>query len=210
MDTPTLQTSATFFGIALVLAVTPGPDNLFVLMESATHGRKTGMSVVMGLCTGLVVHTVLVTLGLAAVFAASPAAFNVLKFVGSGYLVYLAWQALRAPAASPLAHERVKPTLMRSYVKGIVLNLTNPKVVIFFLAFLPQFVQPGSGPVALQILYLGLVFIVAILLAFSLINYFATLVGERLLGSARGQRVLNSCAGLVFVGLALRLALSDR
>jgi threonine/homoserine/homoserine lactone efflux protein len=105
---PSIQTNLVFLGAALLLAFAPGPDNLFVLIQSASQGRKAGIFVVLGLCTGLVVHTTAVALGLAAVFAASAAAFTVLKFVGAAYLAYLAWQAYRAPATLQTIEQRTR------------------------------------------------------------------------------------------------------
>ncbi len=107
---PTLQTSLAFFTVALLLALAPGPDNLFVLMQSATGGRRAGFAVVTGLMLGVLVHTVAVALGLAALFAASTAAFTVLKLLGAAYLLYLAWGAWRAPAALAAATTRHPPS----------------------------------------------------------------------------------------------------
>ena len=200
---------------AVVLALTPGPDNIFVLLQSAQRGWRAGMAVVVGLCAGLVVHTAAVALGLAAVFAASAVAFTVLKFCGAAYLAYLAWQALRAPAAvasevptdAPVAQA---PSLGRMVGRGVVMNLTNPKVLVFFLAFLPQFADPARGGVALQLMVLGVVFMVATLLVFGAIACFSGVFGTLLQRSARAQTVLNRVAGLVFLGLAVRLATVDR
>ena len=205
-----LDTLIAFFGIAVLLALTPGPDNLFVLMQSAIWGRKAGMLVVFGLCTGLLVHTAAVAVGLAAVFAASPVAFTVLKLAGAAYLAYLAWQILRAPVGGETgaAPAPMKPGAL--YRRGIVMNLTNPKVVIFFLAFLPQFVSPDRGPVAPQIMVLGFVFILATLLVFGSIAWFSGAFGRVLMRSARMQRAVNWFAGSVFLALAGRLALSQR
>ena len=212
---PTLQTLIAFFGVAVVLALTPGPDNIFVLLQSAQRGWRAGMAVVVGLCAGLVVHTAAVALGLAAVFAASAVAFTVLKFCGAAYLAYLAWQALRAPAAvasevptdAPVAQA---PSLGRMVGRGVVMNLTNPKVLVFFLAFLPQFADPARGGVALQLMVLGVVFMVATLLVFGAIACVSGVFGTLLQRSARAQTVLNRVAGLVFLGLAVRLATVDR
>ncbi|MEJ2802808.1 LysE family translocator [Comamonadaceae bacterium PP-2] len=219
----TLQTALAFFTASLLLSATPGPDNLFVLMQSATAGRRAGLSVVLGLCTGLLVHTSAVALGLAALFAASALAFTLLKIAGSAYLLYLAWGAWHAPAQDLDAVDRPADGTARRgwsswlaapmYRRGVVMNLTNPKVVFFFLAFLPQFVQPGApgtGPVALQIVCLGALFILATLLAFGAVVFFAAALRERLLRSARAQRWLNRAAALVFAGLAARLALAQR
>ena len=212
---PTLETLIAFFGVAVLLALTPGPDNIFVLLQSAQRGWRAGMAVVLGLCAGLVVHTAAVALGLAAVFAASAVAFTVLKFCGAAYLAYLAWGALRAPAAVASQGDAPAPaaspvSLWRMVGRGMVMNLTNPKVLVFFLAFLPQFADPARGGVALQLMVLGIVFMVATLLVFGAIACFSGVFGTLLQRSARAQTVLNRVAGLVFLGLAVRLATVDR
>ena len=212
---PSLETLITFFGVSLLLGLTPGPDNLFVLVQSAQRGWRAGMAVVLGLCAGLVVHTAAVALGLAAVFAASAMAFTALKWCGAAYLAYLAWQALRAPAAlaceaAPTAAVASGPSGRRMVARGAVMSLTNPKVLVFFLAFLPQFADPARGPVALQLMVLGAVFILATLLVFGAIACFTGAFGALLQRSVRAQTVLNRVAGLVFLGLAVRLATAER
>jgi len=216
---PALDTAFSFFGIAVLLALAPGPDNVFVLMQSATHGRQAGLFVVLGLCTGLIGHTLAVAIGLAAIFATSATAFTLLKLLGAAYLLYLAWGAWQAApmqnvekpgdeprnVAAPTA-----PRLTALYRRGIILNLTNPKVSLFFLAFLPQFVTLTHGSPTLQIISLGALFMLATLLVFGSIAFFSGLFGERLQNSPRAQRHLNRCASLIFIALALRLALSQR
>ncbi|MFZ6847250.1 LysE family translocator [Undibacterium sp. RuRC25W] len=204
------QTALTFFGISLVLGLSPGPDNVFVLMQSATQGRKAGMLVVLGLCTGLVVHTVAIAFGLAAIFAASALAFLVLKVLGAAYLAYLAWGAFWAPVS---AETNINANTLRPrqlYLRGVIMNLTNPKVVFFFLAFLPQFVSAERGSVGLQFIALGAIFIAATIITFGSISYFAATAGQKLRGSATAQRWMNRAAAFVFAGLALKLALSQR
>lgn len=205
-----LQTAITFLGVSLLLGISPGPDNVFVMLQSATHGRRAGGLVVLGLCTGLLVHTAAVTLGLAALFAASASAFVVLKFAGAAYLTYLAWQAYRAPVAGAENGQAVTLRPRQLWLRGVFMNLSNPKVVLFFLAFLPQFVDPQRGPVAGQLLALGALFILATLLTFGAIAYFSAALGQQLRRSARVQRWLNRVTALVFAGLALRLALAER
>ncbi|MBU4422230.1 MAG: LysE family translocator [Gammaproteobacteria bacterium] len=215
---PAFETLLTFFGVSVLLGLTPGPDNLFVLLQSAQRGWRAGMAVVAGLCAGLVVHTTAVALGLAAVFAASAMAFTVLKYCGAAYLAYLAWQALRAPAATAQQPASTQGnqgkqggrSLWRMVGRGMVMNLTNPKVLVFFLAFLPQFADPARGSVALQLMVLGVVFMLATLLVFGAIACFSGGFGALLQRSARAQTVLNRVAGLVFLGLALRLATAER
>lgn len=212
---PTLETLIAFFGVAVILALTPGPDNIFVLLQSAQRGWRAGLAVVVGLCAGILVHTAAVALGLAALFAASAVAFTVLKFCGAAYLTYLAWGALRAPAAVASQDDGPTPatspvSLWRMAGRGVVMNLTNPKVLVFFLAFLPQFADPALGGVAPQLMVLGMVFMLATLLVFGAIACFSGVFGTLLQRSARAQTVLNRVAGLVFLGLAVRLATVDR
>ncbi|RYX96007.1 MAG: LysE family translocator [Comamonadaceae bacterium] len=206
----TFQTIASFFGVSLLLGFTPGPDNIFVMLQSATHGRKSGFYVVLGLCCGLLVHTAAVALGLAAVFAASETAFVILKFAGAAYLAYLAWQAFTVPVSTVEAGAQPEMQAGKLFARGVVMNLTNPKVVFFFLAFLPQFVDAGRGSVAGQLTALGAIFIVATLVSFGIISFFAASLGTTFRRSPGAQRVLNRVAGTVFAGLALRLAVAER
>jgi threonine/homoserine/homoserine lactone efflux protein len=200
-----ISTLLPFFAISLVLGFTPGPDNVFVLLQSAMRGPRSGMVIVSGLCTGLLVHTAVVAVGLGALLVASTIAFTVLKSLGAVYLVYLAWQAWRAPVGMrPDEVESVDAAHL--YRRGLFMNLSNPKVVIFFLAFLPQFVVADRGHIALQITTLGLTFIAASLVVFSLIAFFSGIGGKLLMRSARTQRALNRFASVVFVGLAAKLA----
>ena len=207
---PTLQASLAFFTVALLLALSPGPDNLFVLVQSATGGRRAGFAVVAGLMLGVMVHTLAVALGLAAVFAASATAFTVLKLLGAAYLAWGAWRAPAMLVASDAGAPAHPPPWPRLMARGVVMNLTNPKVVLFFLALLPQFVQPGQGPVAGQIVWFGALFILAATLVFGAVVLAADALRTRLARSARAQRGLNRAAALVFVGLAARLALAER
>jgi threonine/homoserine/homoserine lactone efflux protein len=204
MTTPAAETSAAFFAVSLLLALSPGPDNVFVLMQSAMRGRAAGLLVVLGLCSGLLVHTAAVAFGLATLFATSAFAFTLLKWVGASYLLWLARQAWRAPFGPPAAQPAAAAG--RLYRRGIIMNVTNPKVSIFFLAFLPQFVAAERGSVALQVLWLGFIFMLATLLVFGAIALTAGSLGQMLLRSARAQQGLNRCAAVIFAALALRLA----
>lgn len=208
---PTAEALATFVTASLLLALAPGPDNLFVLAQSAQRGRQAGLLVVLGLCTGLLVHTAAVALGVAVIFQASALAFSALKLLGAAYLLFLAWQAFRAarPAA---AGARPAPALERRrlYRRGIIMNVTNPKVSIFFLAFLPQFADPARGPVPRQILLLGALFILCTILVFGSIALLAGTLGQWLGRSPRAQAALNRMAGAVFAALALKLLITPR
>ena len=200
-----LQTGFAFFFVSVLLALSPGPDNVFVLVHSAQHGVRAGVLVVLGLCTGLLFHTAAVALGLAALLEASPLAFIVLKGVGALYLLWLAWLSWRAPTG--LLEGQAAPGLSarQTYARGIIMNATNPKVAIFFLAFLPQFADPALGPVQWQIVQLGACFGLATLVVFGGIAALAGRFGQRLRDSAKAQQTLNRMAALVFAGLALKL-----
>ncbi|MEP4889533.1 MAG: LysE family translocator [Aliiglaciecola sp.] len=205
-----IETILMFLAASVALSFAPGPDNIFVLTQSALNGRKAGILVTLGLCTGLIVHTAAVSLGVAVIFQTSALAFNILKIVGAVYLLYLAFQAFRAGSTRFEAKGNTKLAWQQLYSRGIIMNITNPKVAIFFLAFLPQFADPNRGSVTLQMLVFGGVFIITALVVFSLIAWFAGFLGDWLKGSSKAQVVMNRVAGTVFAGLALRLVLSER
>jgi len=205
-----LEAMLPFFTASILLALAPGPDNIFVLTQSALRGKSAGAAVMLGLCTGLVGHSCAVAFGVAVIFQTSALAFSMLKFAGAGYLLYLAWQAFRAAPESIQGGTDAPPRHGKLYGRGILMNITNPKVSLFFLAFLPQFAEPARGPVALQILMLGGLFILATLLIFGGIVLLAGSLGQWLNRSARARKVLNRLAGTVFLGLALKLATARR
>ena len=204
------STLALFTSASVLLALAPGPDNIFVLTQSAMKGKLVGIVVTLGLCTGLIVHTSAVALGVAAVFQASALAFNLLKYAGAAYLLYLAWGAFRAGASTLEGREARETSLWRYYLRGIIMNVTNPKVSIFFLAFLPQFTNPAKGSLPLQLIVLGLLFILATIVVFGAISLLAGMLGQWLRRSERAQVLLNRVAGGVFAGLALKLATTSR
>lgn len=215
-----------FFATALLLGIAPGPDNIFVLTQSALYGVGAGVVTTMGLVTGLCVHTSAVALGIAAIFQTSPLAFTLLKTAGAGYLLWLAWLSFRAGASANVdtgqpagegdataqqaeaALNTGFPGYASLYRRGIVMNVTNPKVSLFFLAFLPQFCDPSKGSVALQVLSLGAIFMLATIVVFWTV---AALGGRLALWfnrSPRGQILIQRVAGCVFVTLAAALLFS--
>ncbi|THU03786.1 LysE family translocator [Lampropedia puyangensis] len=216
---PAFEILLQFFGLAVLLALTPGPDNIFVLIQSAQHGLRTGLLVVVGLCIGVVVHTCAVALGLAAVVAASSTAFMVLKLLGAAYLAWLAWGAWHAPCSSTPQELSSGHTASTSSSKrhplamvgrGMLMNLSNPKVLMFFLAFLPQFADPNVGPIGPQIAIFGALFAGTTLLVFGAIACFSGFFGHLLQRSVKAQRILNRLASIVFIALAARLATLNR
>ncbi|MCH5145151.1 LysE family translocator [Desulfovibrio sp. UIB00] len=206
-----------FFAAALLLGIAPGPDNIFVLTQSALFGVGAGIITTLGLVTGLCVHTTAVALGVAAIFQTSALAFTLLKVAGAGYLLWLAWLSFRAGASTAAVADGASsstgsnfPGYMTLYRRGIVMNVTNPKVSLFFLAFLPQFCDPARGSVALQVLSLGGLFMLATIVVFWTVAALGGRLAVWFNRSKRGQIMMQRVAGCVFVGLASALLLSGR
>ena len=202
-------TVAIFLLTSAALAAVPGPDNIFVLTQSALHGRKAGIVITMGLCTGLLVHTFLVALGVAAIVQASPLAFSALKAIGAAYLLYLALHAIRTIPIEPGSDDIPAVSNSDLYSRGIIMNITNPKVAVFFLAFLPQFTNSEYGlAITLQIIILGGLFIITAFFVFTAIACGASLIGKWLAQNTMAQRAINYIAALIYCGLALNIVLT--
>lgn len=204
------ETIYAFFIASTLLAIAPGPDNIFVLTQSALHGKLSGLAVMTGLCTGLLVHTAAVAFGVAVIFQASAIAFTLLKVAGACYLLYLAWMTIRMNPQRIHLQDEKKINYSTLYRRGIIMNVTNPKVSVFFLAFLPQFADPTRGSVSLQMISLGGIFIIVTVLVFGSVAMIGGTLGEWLNRSAHIQRIMNWVAGTVFIGLALKLVTSER
>jgi threonine/homoserine/homoserine lactone efflux protein len=194
-----------FLLAAVLVTLAPGPDNLSVLGLGVSRGRRAGIGFGLGCALGCFTHTLWASLGISAVLAASDLAFTGLKLAGADYLCWLGWEALRSPGAKFQAGAHVADdTPFSVYLRrGFVANALNPKVALFFLAFLPQFVTPGSPHAAGQSAVLGLVFAAQTVAVFGLLGWFAGLVGGWL---AAYSRRLDQATGLLFIGLGLRLA----
>ena len=201
-----LETLIAFFTTSVLLAIIPGPDNIFVLTQSIFQGKKSGLIIMLGLCTGLIFHTLAVILGVAVIFQTSIFAFTILKIIGAIYLLYLAWQIFKAGNQKiDTKNNNANIDYKKLYYRGIIMNITNPKVSIFFLAFLPQFTNPNLGSIPLQMLLLGILFLIAALLVFSLIAIFSAKLGKVINKSDKSQKILNKLVSLVFVALAIKL-----
>lgn len=205
MDLLSLTQLLGFLGAALLITLAPGPDNLMVLSLGMARGRRAGMAFGAGCAIGCLNHTLLAALGVGALIAASEAGFTALRWAGGLYLLGLGVQALRSRAGSLATQGAPAESPSRLFLKGLFVNAINPKVVLFFLAFLPQFVEPGRGDAAAQIAQLGLLFTLQALLVFGAIGYFAGQAGERLARRPAIGLWLDRVAGAVFVALGLRL-----
>ena len=205
-----LHTILLFIGASTLLALSPGPDILFVLTQAMVRGSRSGIVIALGLCSGLIFHTTAVALGVAVIFQTSALAFSLLKFIGAGYLLYLAFMAFRDATKSKLNMTQPPLSLSTLYKRGILMNIANPKVSIFFLAFLPQFTNPALGNVTVQIFSLGALFMLSALMVFISVSLLAGRIGAWFMRTKNGEKVLNRIAGTIFAGLALKLALASR
>jgi threonine/homoserine/homoserine lactone efflux protein len=226
-----------FFIAAIVVALAPGPDNLFVLAQSATHGAKAGFCIICGLCTGIMVQTGLLVVGVSALIAASPVAFFVIQCLGAAYLVYLAFKSFQVRAGVVVSSEfgvrnsesgvrssefgiRNSESGVRSsesdksqslsarrlYLRGIIMNLTNPKAILFALSFIPPAVKMDSplSP-SVQMLILGSEFVMATFIVFGTVALLAGAVKKFMLNSPKANRNLNWFSGAVFLFMAVAL-----
>ena len=199
----------TFVLASVLLSLAPGPDILFVMTQSALYGARKGILTTAGLCTGLIFHTAAVAFGVAVIFKTSEIAFTLLKMAGAVYLLYLAWQAWHAAGNSdtaPRAHVRSGLALYR---RGILMNMTNPKVSLFFLAFLPQFTSPEYGNVMLQTAQLGAIFMLTSFALFCGVSWSAAALSHWLMSGHGAQKILNRITAGVFTAMAARLASSS-
>ena len=199
-----IEVYAVFIFTSALLALAPGPDNIFVLTQSALYGKRSGILITLGLCTGLVFHTCLVAFGVATIMQTSDWALSALKIIGAIYLVYLAWQILNSQTQE-LSGKGVVLSDANLYIRGIVMNVTNPKVSIFFLAFLPQFASSNYGAITPQIILLGTMFGVVSLFIFSGISILASKLGDWLNTKPNAQVYLSRTTALIFVVLACNL-----
>lgn len=194
-----------FLAVAVMITLAPGPDNLMVLGLGMARGRRAGVAFGLGCALGCINHTLLAALGVAALIAASPLAFTALRILGGLYLVWLGVQAIRNARPVGAVRQVVAEAPRKLFVKGLIANAINPKVILFFLAFLPQFVAAERGHPGWQIVQLGLVFTIETVLIFGAIGWFAGRLGERLARHPAVGTWLDRVAGGIFVALGLRL-----
>ncbi|MGD0586841.1 MAG: LysE family translocator [Oryzomonas sp.] len=205
----TLTTLLYFLGASIALSLAPGPDNIFVVTQGIARGRKAAIVTALGMCSGISVHTTAAAFGISALFYSSLVAFTIIKYAGAAYLLYLAWRTLRERAAIRLAKADDRPGAAL-FKRGFIMNVLNPKVAMFFLAFLPQFVTPKASHFALQMLFLGFIFMLQAIVIFCLIGYFSGSIGNLILTRPRIGKYLDFMTAGVFTSLGIRLALAER
>jgi threonine/homoserine/homoserine lactone efflux protein len=206
----TLSLLLGFLGASVALTLAPGPDNIFVVTQGISRGRRAAVVTALGMCSGISVHTLAAAAGVSALFYASAVAFHVVKYAGAAYLLYLAVKAVMEHAAIARRTLDGSPTAVALFRRGFIMNVLNPKVALFFLAFLPQFTVGGAGHLGLQMLLLGLLFMLQAVVIFSTIGYFSGSVGEYVLGRPRVARGFSWLSAAIFTALGIRLALAER
>ena len=200
---------ALFLVASALLTIAPGPDIVYVLTRGVAQGRRAGLAAALGFATGCLFGTALAALGIAALIRSSEFAFNAVRWAGAAYLVWIGVQALRHRASFSLAGGGDAKALAAIYRQSVIGNALNPKVTLFFLSFLPQFVDARAGALEWQMALLGLVFMAQTVVIFGAVALFSGWIGERLRAHpAVGER-LNVFAGLTFIALGIRVAMPD-
>lgn len=196
-----------FIVASALLAIAPGPDVVYVLTRGIAQGRKAGFAAALGFATGCIFHTLLAALGVAALIRSSPVAFDLVRYAGAAYLVWIGIQALRHASSFSLAEGGESKALWTIFRQSVIGNALNPKVTLFFLSFLPQFVNTEAGNVGLQMALLGVIFMGVTIVVFGAVAYFAGGIGNWVRRKPAIATRLNVFAGITFIGLGVRVAL---
>ncbi|OYQ32673.1 hypothetical protein CHU95_18070 [Niveispirillum lacus] len=205
-----VETLLLFMAAALALNLTPGPDMMFCLGSGAHRGTTAGVAAALGVACGAMVHTAAAAFGLAGLLMASPLLFEIVRWTGAAYLVWLAWNTFRAAPPAADGAKVTQKDIRRIFLRGAITNMLNPKVAIFFVAFLPQFIDPARGSVVIQALILGTMMNVSGTVVNAAVGAGAGGLGRHLARNPTVAKLLNWASGTVFLGLAIRLGLMGR
>ncbi len=200
---------ALFLVASALLTIAPGPDIVYVLTRGIAQGRKAGLAAAAGFSTGCIFHTLLAALGIAAIIRSSPLAFDLVRYAGAAYLVWIGIQAIRHASAFSLGAANDERALWTIFRQSVIGNALNPKVTLFFLSFLPQFVDTGAGHVGWQMAFLGVVFMLQSFVIFGLVALFSGGIGNWVRRKPAIATRLNLFAGITFIALGIRVALPD-
>ena len=201
-----------FLSAAVLLTLSPGPDLLYILSRTITHGRRIGIASSLGVCSGAFFHVVAAALGISAILATSAMAFTIVKYVGAIYLIYLGYKAFKSAGSNfQISSPNVSPvSFWSAFKQGMLVDVLNPKVAVFFMAFLPQFVRPAEGSITFQLIFLGLI----VILVGLILEFFLIVLVERTTKFFRDSNAigvwLDRALGTILVGLGIRLALTDK
>lgn len=199
-----------FLGVAVLLTLMPGPDILFVIAQSISQNKQAGIATALGLCTGLIVHITAATLGVSALIYQSALAFSLVKYAGAAYLLYLAWQSWKEKEEGFVVGDEKPLAYTALYKKGILMNLLNPKVSLFFLALLPQFVNPSLGHTSGQMFVLGVIFLVQALVIFTIVSTFSATFRQVLLRNEWIAKRIHVAKTLLLGWIGIQMAFSHK
>jgi threonine/homoserine/homoserine lactone efflux protein len=204
---PDIQQILLFSAASVVLAVTPGPDILYVITRGMTQGRSAALSAAAGFSLGNIAHTAFAVLGLSAIVMSSVTIFTVIKLLGAAYLIYIGWKTFTAKGASLNGGDTKVLSPKSIFIQSITANMLNPKVALFFIAFLPQFVRAENGSAAGQMAVFGMLFIVCTFIVFGVCGILAGFIGDYLKKNEKAGTLMNRIAGVILMALGLSLAL---
>jgi threonine/homoserine/homoserine lactone efflux protein len=207
MDITNLQL---FIFATVLVVIAPGPGMLFVISRSIAGGRKAGIISALGTSTGIAVHILAAGFGLSIIIFATEIGFRIMKWVGGIYLIFLAWKAFTHRQALTLESGKAGISHAWIFWQGLLVNALNPKVALFFMAFIPQFVNSTSGAVSVQMMVLGTIFMVLTVIIFIAYGISAAIIGRWVIERPRVNRLINWATGSLFVFLGIRLALSNK
>ena len=194
-----------FLVASFLITIAPGPDIIFLITQSLSNGRKAGVFTALGLASGNLVHTLAAALGISVVFQTSPTAFELLKIAGVCYLLYLAYRAVTSSDDEDIQPTQLHARTTSLFMRGVLMNVLNPKVALFFLAFLPQFVDRNIAPVWQQMVFYGIMFTVLVVIVFGGIGLFAGSIKDKFFTGQRKLWLFRWLTAAVFIALALRL-----
>ncbi len=199
-----------FFSASFALSISPGPDVIYILTKTISGGKKVGFASSFGVCTGALFHVLLASIGLSAILVSSELAFTFIKYIGATYLIYLAYKSFKSAGTSlHIEHsKKTKESPWKAFKQGMLIDILNPKVAIFFMAFLPQFVREGYGSVSIQLFYLGFLVICVGIVVESIYVLLASKLTHKIRNSKKISIWLDKIVGTIFIGLGLKLAIS--
>ena len=195
-----------FLVASALLTIAPGPDIVYVLTRGIAQGRRAGFAAALGFATGVIFHTALAALGIAALIRSSEFAFSLVRYAGAAYLVYLGIRTLMSRSGFELNKDNSSIALWAVYKQSVIGNVLNPKVTLFFLSFLPQFINVNAGHVELQMVLLGVLFMLQTVLIFGAVAFFSGVIGDKLRTNSSVADRLNVFAGVIFIALGIRVA----
>ena len=199
-----------FIGVAIALNVSPGPDVLYIITKTISGGKKIGFASSLGVCTGALFHIFLAAVGLSAILATSIIAFTIVKYIGVLYLLYLAYQSFKSSGTKfNISKKQTTDTFWKVFRQGVLIDILNPKVAIFFMAFLPQFVREGHGSVPFQFIYLGTIIILLAIVIEGIYVLFASIISTKLHENEKYSIWMDRMLGTIFLGLGIKLVTSS-